>query len=315
MPMKAYDIVTAHDTLFYAGTTGKFYMSIDNGLNWSFIGDRLPSGATSLVNAKQALIMSRHLFEGSLKTIFYYIKKDSLLNPFVNFSVVGDSHFTYDLAILGNRLWDASNKGLFFMSLSDLPGITATNDVTPIILPVRFTALNARCKDSQEIISWKTDQEQNSDNFTIERSIDRINWISIGSEHSIGGSAIEHSYAFTDNHSVQNSYYRIAQNDFDGKKSYSAIVRSSCSSIEGFTSWPNPFIDILTVNIYSDTPANVSIKIIDSRGAVVKSQRTSILRGSNQLSVDTKSLSRGFYHLSASWGNHQMQRSMKVVKL
>ena len=50
---KAYDIVTGHDTLFYASGVGKFYMSIDDGLSWRVIGNRLPSAATNIVNAKR----------------------------------------------------------------------------------------------------------------------------------------------------------------------------------------------------------------------------------------------------------------------
>jgi hypothetical protein len=75
---KAYDIVTGHDTLFYASGVGKFYMSIDDGLNWQVIGNRLPSAATNVVNAKEALIMSRYIFDGGSKILFYYLKKDAL---------------------------------------------------------------------------------------------------------------------------------------------------------------------------------------------------------------------------------------------
>jgi hypothetical protein len=187
----AYAIVAAHDTLFYSGRTGKFYISTDNGLTWRFIGDRVVSAATSLVNAKQALVISRHIFEGSFKTLFYYIKKDSLQNSFVNFSVVSDAHFTYKIDILGNKLWDASNKGLFFMSLSDLPGISAADEGKLIILPVHFISLNARCQESSEIITWKAPPDKNSSHFTIERSSNGNRWTSIGVQRAADNSTTE----------------------------------------------------------------------------------------------------------------------------
>jgi hypothetical protein len=311
----AYDIVAAHDTFFYAGTTGKFYMSTDNGLNWTFIGDRLPSAATSMVDSKQAIIMSRHNFAGSLQTLFFYIKKDSLQNSFVNFSVVGDAHFTYDLEIVGNKLWDASNKGLFFMSLSDLPGITAPNDIgTPIILPVQFLSLTAKCRDSQQVISWKTANEQDK-GFTIERSTDRLNWISIGTQARFDSTGEQHSYEFTDSHSVENSYYRIAQTTFEGGTHYSDIVRSSCSSLANFTAWPNPFTDVVTVKFETDKATQILINIIDSKGAVVMSTKVSTIQGNNQLALDVKSLNPGFYQLTVASRNGQVQKSFKVFKL
>jgi hypothetical protein len=311
----AYGIVTAHDTLFYAGTTGKFYMSTDNGLNWGFIGDRLPSAATRMVNTKQAVILSRHIFAGTLQTQFFYLKKSSLQASFVNFSTVGDAHFTYDLEVSGNKLWDASNKGLFSMSLSDLPGITAANDTgTPIVLPLRFLSLNVTCRDSQQILNWKTAQEQ-SNSFTIERSTDRLNWISIGTQGSPGGTGMDHSYQFTDAHSIENSYYRIAQTGFEGRTQYSDIVRSSCISPGTLSSWPNPFADILTVNLETNKASQVLIDIIDSKGAVVKSKKVTTVQGNNQLTLDVKSLTAGFYQLRVVLNNGQLQKTLKVFKL
>ena len=102
-----YDIITGNDSLFMAGSTGRFYMSTDNGFNWNTFGNILPSLHASIVNAKQALLLSRTIFDGvNFNTAYYHIKKDSFQRPFVNFGLVL-AHFTYKLEIAGNRLWDA----------------------------------------------------------------------------------------------------------------------------------------------------------------------------------------------------------------
>jgi hypothetical protein len=108
----AYDIITAHDSLFMAGSSGRFYMSTDNGLHWNLFGDRLTSVFSSLVNAKQALLLSRNNVNVTLNTSFYYIKKEHLREQFVSFSFV-PNHFSYKIAIHGDKLWDASNRGSF----------------------------------------------------------------------------------------------------------------------------------------------------------------------------------------------------------
>jgi hypothetical protein len=130
----AYDIVTAHDSLFFTGRTGRFYMSTNTGVTWNRFGATIPSDFSCFANAKQALLLSNYI--GIINTTqFFYIKKDSLTKAFVPFGFVVD-HFTYKLDIIGDKLWDASTKGLFFMSLSDLPGISSAEDTTPLVVTV-----------------------------------------------------------------------------------------------------------------------------------------------------------------------------------
>ncbi|MDP4261579.1 MAG: T9SS type A sorting domain-containing protein [Bacteroidota bacterium] len=130
-----YDIITAHDSLFLAGYRG-FYLSTDNGITWNKIGNTLFSDYTNLVNAKQALLAARNTFDGATNnTSFYYLKKDSLEKSFVPFSAVTD-HFTYRMQILGNKLWDASSNGLYYMSLADLPGITPADVKDSVVVSV-----------------------------------------------------------------------------------------------------------------------------------------------------------------------------------
>jgi len=309
----AYDIITAHDTLFYAGHTGKFYISTDNGLNWNLFGNRLVSAASTVVNARQALLTSVHFFDGAnFSTAFLYIKKDSLQNPFHNFSVVTD-HFTWKIDILGDKLWDASNRGLFFMSLSDLPGISA-DDSLPVVLPVLFTQFNAKCETNKVQLTWKTSQEQNSRRFDIERSIDGIRWTVIGSTPAAGNSNIENSYSITDNDPVPNSFYRIAEVDLDGRLQYTDTIRSSCATTDAFSLWPNPVHDRINISMVTPNKSRAMIKLFDSQGALVKVQQATVLQGSNQLSMDIGFLANGVYFISVDWDNEQKQKTVKLLK-
>ncbi len=309
----AYDIITAHDTLFLAGKTGRFYISTDNGLNWNIFGNRLNSSASTMVNAKQALLSSIRFFDGaSFSTAFFYIKKDSLQNPFVNFSVVSD-HFTYKTDIVGNKLWDASDRGLFYMSLSNLPGITG-DDSLPVVLPVLFTQFNATCTMNKVQLTWKTAQEQNSRRFDIERSDDGIKWTVTGTVAAAGNSNTEKQYSFTDNDPSANGLYRIAEYDLDGRVQYTGTIRSSCNEKTPFSIWPNPVQDVLFINLVSMARSAAVVKLFDSKGALVKTQKAMLLQGSNQLSVDIRSLANGAYFLSIDWDNGQMKKTAQVLK-
>jgi len=310
-----YDIITAHDSLFLAGFTGRFYMSEDNGLNWNLFGNRLPSNITSLVNAKQALLSSRSNFNGaSYTTSFDYIKKDALQGSFVGFSSVAD-HFTYKLDIIGSKLWDASTKGLFYMSLSDLPGISAADDTIVLSpLPIRFISFNAKCEGNKIVISWKTAQEQNSSHFDVEESPDGIHWTVIGTQTAAGNSNNEKSYSFMVNNPVQNSFYRIAEYDFDGRVNYTGIIKSSCNTPDVFKLSPNPTRDKVAINLITDHESQAIIKIFDSKGSLVKQQRTNVIQGSNQFTVDLASLASGIYQLQVNWNNGQKKNTVRVVK-
>ena len=310
----AYDIIAAHDTLIYAGRTGRFYISVDNGLNWNLFGNRLISSASAIVNAKQALLSSIRFFDGnSFNTAFFYIKKDSLQNPFINFSIVAD-HFTYKMDILGNKLWDASSNGLFYMPLSNLPGISGNDDSLPVVLPILFTEFDATCLENKVQLAWKTAQEQNSHHFNIERSSDGIRWTVIGTVNAAGNSNVERKYLFTDSFPLADGLYRIAEYDLDGRVQYTDTIHSSCNEKNLFSIWPNPVQDLIFINLVTAARSTAIVRLFDSKGALVKIQKTMLLQGSNQLNVDIRSLAQGPYFLSVNWNNGQMKKTVRVLK-
>ena len=311
---RIYDIITAHDSLFLAGSSGRFYMSIDNGLNWTLTGNTPISNAATIVNAKQAIFLSARNFDGvSFNTDFFYIKKDSLQNPFVRFNIFRNI-FTYKIDIVGDKLWAATDKGLFFMPLSDLPGISSADDSVAVIVPVRFISFSSKCETNKVQLNWKTAQEQNSSQFDIERSVDAVSWTIIGSLPAAGNSNSEKSYSFTEDSPAENNFYRIAEHDLDGNIQYTSMIRSSCNATDIFRVWPNPAHDIVSVKIFTTNASQATIKLFDSKGALVRTQSVKLLPGSNQFTIDWRTLANGAYSLSAEWNNGNKKRTIQVVK-
>jgi hypothetical protein len=311
----AFHIITAHDTLFFPGRTGFFYTSADGGLNWNLFGNRLTTGNTSLVNAKEALLASRYFSDGvNSITSFYYLKKDSLQHPFVNFSSVVN-HFTWKIDIVGNKLWDASDHGLFYLRLTDLPGITAADDsLPPVILPVRVTLFQVKCLNDHSLITWQTAQDQHSSRFKIEKSNQGNSWEIIGELPAKKNNNGETIYSFTDLNSSQNSYYRIAAFDFGGHVQYTNILRSSCSTKDQFKIFPNPVHNTVFISLEVAAPSQATIKIFDQKGALVSLERTAVSKGSNQLSIDISLLATGIYSLSINANNGQIKRVVQIIK-
>lgn len=289
-------------------------MSTDNGLNWTLTGSSTISNAATIVNAKQAIFLSARNFDGvSFNTDFFYIKKDDLQNPFFNFSVL-HNFFTYKMDIVGDKLWAASDNGLFYMPLSALPGITAAEDSVPVTMPVRFISFSANCGLNKVVLTWKTAQEQNSNHFDIEKSAEDIHWTVIGSRAAAGNGNIEKTYFFTDDSALRNNFYRIAAYDQNGSIHYTNTLQTSCNTTDVFRVWPNPVHDKVFINIVSAKGSAAIIKLFDSRGVLVRVQKATVLPGNNQFSTDMKLLANGAYTLSVVWNSGQMNKTIQVVK-
>jgi hypothetical protein len=136
----------------------------------------------------------------------------------------------------------------------------------------------------------------------------------IGNQPAARNSSTERSYSFTDNDPLQNGYYRIAEYDLDGRIQYTQTLRYACDVRDEFRLWPNPVHDRVFINIATSNASQVMIKVLDSKGALVKMQTTTVLQGSNQLNVDMKSLTNGLYSISFDWNNGQMRKTVQLLK-
>jgi hypothetical protein len=177
-------------------------------------------------------------------------------------------------------------------------------------LPVNFTFFNAVCITTGVTLTWKTAQEQGSKNFEVQRSADGRSWQAIGNINAAGNSSIERSYSYTDNNAVDNSLYRIVEYDINGRTTISSTLRSSCSSQDLFTVYPNPVHDAALINIKVNAATTVSLHLYDAKGALVKTVVTNLLPGNNQLPLDMKGMANGWYHLTTRWGNSVKEASI-----
>jgi len=203
----------------------------------------------------------------------------------------------YDIIEFNNKLFLGNSDGLYFKSAD---GALASN----------FLSFNATCEAGKTMLTWRTAAEQTRSHFTIEKSVDAKRWAVIG---DVAG-AINGAYFFTDNDPVQNSIYRVAEYNSDGKTQYTNTVHSSCANSEFFSLWPNPTPDVVFITINSAINSQVEITIADREGTLVKVQKTALVQGRNRLRIDLTSLATGVYYLSASWNNGQNQKTTQIVK-
>jgi hypothetical protein len=240
-------------------------------------------------------------FAGSI-TIYY---QDAELN--------GLAENTLTLNVHDGTVWNSYATGVTrdainnFVTTTDLNNLklnelTLAAQLSP--LPVQFTFFNSVCNNNNLVLNWQTAQEINSRNFEIQTSVNGSNWLVAGTVPAAGNSTVLRNYSFTAVNAIPNSLYRIAEYDMDGRFIISNTLRAKCNTTEVFIVHPNPVLSTATVTINLQTAAPLSLKLYDITGALVKVMQQTILRGTNQVLVDMRTLPPGTYNLTAQWNDN-----------
>lgn len=153
------------------------------------------------------------------------------------------------------KLWDSqtdtyledNNNGQFYGSYVSGNGdpIEPFN-VTPFaqIFPVEYTYIKAESRDCSSIVlSWETASEKNNKGWFIQRSSDGRNWKNLDFVEGSENSSKLVQYKYIDDRldsGVKHFYYRLNQEDFDGKKISSDALSVSLNCDNIFNIYPNP---------------------------------------------------------------------------
>lgn len=108
-------------------------------------------------------------------------------------------------------------------------------------LPIELLSFNAKLVNGTVDLKWVTASEKNNDYFTIEKSTDGVHFDFVEKIKGAGNSSSVLNYSTEDKDPFQGtSYYRLKQTDFDGKYSYSSLVKVDLISDYDFNIYPNP---------------------------------------------------------------------------
>jgi hypothetical protein len=136
---------------------------------------------------------------------------------------------------------------------------TINKSETP--LPVKLVSFEANLNGDRVDLKWMTSSEINNDYFTIEKSIDAINWVDVITTNGAGNSNQAISYYEIDYDPTEGmSYYRLKQTDFDGQSEYFNIVpvkyEINSSGVGKINIFPSP----------SNTGETVSVEFVNISG-------------------------------------------------
>jgi photosystem II stability/assembly factor-like uncharacterized protein len=187
--------------------------------------------------------------------------------------------------------------------------------VPPITLPVTFTSFTGNNNNNNNELRWDVEQEQNLSRYELERSLDGINFQSIGTITARNLTAPS-SYLYTDNiRNIASSsfYYRLKAVNTDGTYFYSDVLFIRTNNKSSFKIFGNPFSDHLTFRLNAAASGKMVVRIIDMQGRVMRKEQQQIATGTAYYTVpDLSALTAGIYLLEI--GINTERYANKIVK-
>jgi len=168
-------------------------------------------------------------------------------------------------------------------------------------LPVALLSFKAYVVNNYVELNWETATEINNDFFTIERSLNGIDYEIIGEVYGAGNTSTSQYYSLVDEYPYPGiSYYRLKQTDFDGKYEYFPVVsvKFNKKQFELTNIYPNPGANKVTIEIDSEENDEVKLIIYNQLGVEVIKKSITTQEGTNNIEIDVTSLAQGSYYLT-----------------
>ncbi|BDS12017.1 M43 family zinc metalloprotease [Aureispira anguillae] len=181
------------------------------------------------------------------------------------------------------------------------------------LLPMDLLAFNAKRVNKNIQLDWITQNEVDVAHYTLEKSIDGVNFKTILEQVATGnGRSKDNAYNYLDQQPhVGINYYRLGQVDLDGTQTFSKIVavRFEADQQPIMTIAPNPAYNHLTVDYDSPQKGLLMVEIYDLVGKKMLSESNlSVNDGGNKILLNVKDYPKGIYVLRVKQGNYATTR-------
>lgn len=266
-------------------------LAIKNG-NYSLIVERRPNISTSdtLLLMLTGTRVAPYRFEIDPSVLNYPTIKSILIDKYLKtetpVSLTAVTSVSFDVTT--DPLSRVANRFMIVYRMQD---------------PVRFTGLKtSRNKDNTIIAVFKTENENNVNNYTVERSTDGIVFEPIASQMPTANNFGNPYYNFTDAQvGMEAPWYRIKANSISGAAIYSTVVKADAAiekTVANLTVFPNP-VSGGNINIgFMEQPLGLhKLQIVNSRGQVVYAETVNVQTENVKKQIAVAGLTSGIYRL------------------
>lgn len=243
---------------------------------------------------------------------------------------VGSIELTYDLATITGPLGVGTNNlnllrllvdddgdftsGASLISPSSIDGtnntVTFTVDFTDgqfytlgseevAALPITLVSFEVKAyKDNQVKLDWVTASETDNAFYTIQRSVDGVEFESVANIDGAGNSDALLFYSFVDSRPKNGlSFYRLKQTDFNGQSEYSEIrsIRIENTFIASFNAYPNPILkgQTLKINYRIDKDQTLKLSVFNMKGNAILIEEKQALVNEQFIEISTQTFEKG----------------------
>ncbi|MEM8897082.1 MAG: fibronectin type III domain-containing protein, partial [Bacteroidota bacterium] len=200
---------------------------------------------------------------------------------------------------------------------SDLASFQTSGDTMSSIpdFEVNLSSFSVIEESGLVILNWESDLEIGGDSYIVERGIDGSLFEEIGtlSFQNMGA-----AYQFQDDSPpIGEVFYRIKMIGQNDSIEYSEIESLVIEVDEvTFQAYPNPVIDILTINLQSESSRRIYLILFDNLGRKMWSKELDINVGSQRVEIDMSAYQTQLYHLSlVELGLTSSENSIKNVRV
>ncbi len=187
--------------------------------------------------------------------------------------------------------------------------VTSTGCVDcSVPLPIELLAFTAVPTKSAVNLNWSTATELNNDYFTIERSVNGVDFEPIAYMDGVGTSTSISYYSMVDSSPLDGlSYYRLKQTDLDGTSDYSDMKAVLFKAEMDISIFPNPAstsFELRGKNIHDS-----EIVVIDALGQKVDIVPNS---GGDHVQFETQTLANGIYFVQITFDDQRQILKVNV---
>jgi hypothetical protein len=203
--------------------------------------------------------------------------------------------------------------------VTDTSSNTSSNN--SLILRGNLSAFNAAYGKNYFELNWNT-VAGNFDHFEIERSLDGINYETIGTVQNNRDISPDGNYNFRDHFRVNvalknDFYYRLKEFETNGNIAYSKVLIArmfNTRSLASLSITPDPLANDILVNVQLREDSYVVMKVSDEKGNLLLKEGQKASNGANTYTLEgTHDLRPGLYTLEVTV-NSRERMVMKLSK-
>lgn len=208
------------------------------------------------------------------------------------------------------------NGGTFQLNFPSAGTLLSASFSVSAILPVVFSSIKVEKLDNKNIIKWQTHSEHNHSHYEIQRSIDGLDWISIGRADGLENRTALKNYQYIDIHpEIGINYYRIKQVDIDGTTSYSKTVSALYQDLASEdVLFSNPIIGN-TLELQINNESVDRILVIDQLGRKLIDKAMKADDLNSKISLPFENHPKGIYILAIQDKNGKIISRKNILKL